>query len=249
MIFELAGHFNVPVFDARGELQDFFTFKNYGLVHGIGFHFNAKYSANKQGTLYPFITAGFCQLQNSDDSKAYLDSNAIRYGYPLPGNLTYGNPVNGNSILALRIIDLGIGVQYYFSTKHTLLPYAGIEFDYNFIWGFYEQTLTVVSGNAPGGKTDFNINNTTRLGVGIDLGLDYRVTKHLGFNFGTKFKIANLLGKNSGKTNPSTDTPGDLNKMNLLDKAAPELNSNLSSSRNLTYFEFYIGFSVFAWNR
>ena len=152
--------------------------------------------------------------------------------------------MNGNSILALRIIHLGLGAQYYFSSKHPLLPFIGAELDYNFIWGFYEQTPTVVAGNAPGGKTYFTINNTTRIGAGIDLGMDYRITKYLGFVFGTKFKIANLFGKTSDYTNP-----GDINKMNLLDKAAPNLNLNLSSSRNINYFEFYIGFSVFAGTR
>jgi outer membrane protein W len=231
----------VPVFDTRGDLQDFFTFKDFGLVYGIGFHFNVKYAANKKASIFPYLSFGFCQLQNDDNENAYIDSNIIR-GYPLPGNQTYGNKVNGNSILALRIIHLGLGAQYYFSSKHQLLPFIGAEIDYNSIWGFYEQTPTVVTGNAPAGKTYFTINNTTRIGVGIDAGLDYRITKNLGFVFGTKFKIANLFGKNSESSN-------DINKMNLLDKAATNLNSNLSTSRNINYFEFYIGFSVFAGSR
>ena len=132
------------------------------------------------------------------------------------------------------------------TSRQSIIYYliVGAEFDYNFIWGFYEQTPTVVAGNAPGGKTYFTINNTTRIGVGIDAGFDYRITKNLGFVFGTKFKIANLFGKSSEATNPA-----DINKMNLLDKSAPELNSNLNSSRNINYFEFYIGFSVFAGSR
>lgn len=248
-IFELAGHFNVPVFDTRGDLPDFFTFKNYGLVYGIGFHFNVKYAANKKGTLFPYFSFGFCQLQNDDNSSAYLDSNIIKNGYPLSGNTTYGNRINGTSILALRIMHVGLGLQYYFSSSHRLLPYAGAEIDYNNIWGFYEQTPTTVAGSAPGGKTYFQINNASRVGLGVDLGMDYRITKNLGFVLGTKFKIANLFGKSSDKTNPASETPGDLNKMNLLDKSAPELNSNLSNSRNISYFEFYIGFSVFTGSR
>lgn len=198
----------------------------------------------KKGTIFPYLSLGFCQLQNDDNANVYIDSNIIRNGYPLPGNQTYGNKANGNSILALRIFHIGFGAQYYFSSKHHLLPYVGAEFDYNFIWGFYEQTPTVVAGNAPGGKTYFTINNTTRIGVGIDAGFDYRITKNLGFVFGTKFKIANLFGKSSEATNPA-----DVNKMNLLDKSAPELNSNLISSRDINYFEFYIGFSIFAGSR
>jgi hypothetical protein len=236
----------VPVFQARGDLQDFFTFKDFGLVYGIGFHLNVKYAANKKGTLYPYFTGGFCQLQNDDFTKAYIDSNVIANGYPLSGNQTYNNAVEGSSILAVRIIHAGLGLQYYFSSKHILLPFVGFEIDYNYIWGFYSQEPTQVIGNEGKHKTQFNINPAQRVGIGIDIGTDYRISQNLGFVFGTKFKIANLFGKSSEKTSPASVSPNDKNKINILDKAATDLNSNLNTSRNISYFELYLGFSVFA---
>ena len=244
-VFELTGSYDVPVGDARGELRDFFTFKNYGLVYGIGFQLDIKYAAGKKGNLYPYFSAGFCQLQNDDFEHSYIDSNIISYGYPLPGNLTYNN-TNGLSILGIRIIDLSLGLQYYFTSKHSLLPFAGFEVNYNYIWGFYEQTPITVPGNAGSHATMFEINPASRVGIGIGTGMNYRISNHLGFVFGMKYKIANLFGKKSDKTQSSSINPADKNKMNLMDKSAPELNSNINTSRNISYLQFYIGFTVFA---
>ena len=68
--------------------------------------------------------------------------------------------------------------------------------------------------------------------------MDYRISQNLGFVFGAKFKYSNLFGKSSAKTS-------DNFSINLLDKAAPYLNSHLNTNRDLTYFQFYLGFSVF----
>lgn len=241
-MFELAGSFNVPIGQSRGEVADFFKFQNYGLVYGIGFHLNVKYAANKKGSIYPFFSAGFAQLQNDVVGTSYIDSNIIRNGYPLPGNLIY-NSTPGTSLLVIRNIHAGLGVQYVFISKHSLLPFAGIEADYNYLWGFYEQIPNVVPGSEGLHQTQFNINPASRVGIAIDIGSDYRITNNLGFVFGAKYSIVNLFGKKSERTGI-----GD-NSMNLLDQSAPDLNSNLNTSRNISYLQFYIGFSVFAGKR
>lgn len=246
LIIELTGSFNVPIGSARGELGDFFKFKNYGLVHGIGFDMSIKYAANKSATLFPFITGGFSHLQNSDENLAYIDSNQIANGYPLAGNSVF-NSTPGSSLLVFKSIHIGVGLQYTVRTQHPVFPFAAFSFNYEYIWGFYEQTPRIVAGGQESNKiTKFNINSANRFGAGIDLGLSYRITPTLGFVFGTRYKIANLFGKKSEPTGSASSNPSNLNTMNLLDQAAPQLNSNLSDSRNLSYLQFYIGFSVFA---
>jgi hypothetical protein len=247
-IFELGGEFNVPVGQARGNLADFFKFQNYGLVYGVGFHFNVKYAANKKANLYPYFTGGFVQLQNDEPDNSYIDSNVIANGYPLPGSLIYSS-TPGTSILALRNIHAGLGLQYVFNSRRSLIPFAGVEVNYNYIWGFYQQIPRVVPGNEGIHKTIFDIKPASRVGIGIDIGLDYRISASYGFVFGAKYKIANLFGKTSERTQPASQNPGDKNAMNLLDKSAPDINSNLSQSRNISYLQFYIGFSVFAGKR
>lgn len=247
-IIDLAGSFNVPVGDTRGEMADFFSFKNYGLVHGIGFHLNVKYNADKKGKLYPFFQAGFVHLQNDDPLVSYIDSNQIANGYPLKGSGIF-NTTTGTSLLILRTISLGLGVQYYFSSRHTVLPFAGIEVNYNYIWGDYEQNPLAVIGNAGSELKTFAINHTSRFGIGVDFGIEYRMSEKLGFVCGANYKIENLIGKKSEATGTSAENPDNLNTMNLLDAAASDLNSNLNKSRNISYLQFYIGFSVFAGKR
>jgi hypothetical protein len=224
--------------DTKGELQEYFKFENFGTSNGIGFHLNIKLNIKKNSRFLPYITIGFVQLQN-DEVFSYIDSNVISGGYPLPGSLFYNSKVPGKSLLVFRDLSVGFGLQYSASAVNALIPFTGIELCYRKISGFYNQNPQFVTGQNSLGNTTFDINPVSRLGIGIDAGVDYRISKYLGFVFGGKFNISNLIGKNSEKTM-------EKNKINFLDKAAPELNSNLNSSRNFSYFELYIGFVVFA---
>jgi hypothetical protein len=225
-------------------MADFFTFKNYGLVHGIGFDLEIGYAADKKSHLFPYISAGFVHLQNDDNEHAYIDSNNISYGYPLPGNQIY-NTTSGNSVLVFQIIHFGAGVLYFFSPKAHVSPFCGAELNYNYISGYYEQNSYPLPGRTNEGKTEFDIKKTRRIGAGISLGFNYRMTDELGFMFGAKYIVANVFGKESVRTDAASVNPGDKNTMNLLDAAAPELNSNLNSNRSISYLQFKVGFSVF----
>lgn len=237
-IFELCGTFDDPTGSASGDVKDYFKFYNFGTTYGLGFHFNIKYAANKKATLYPFISAGFTQLQNDDGNNCYIDSNKISGGYPLPGNQQYNsNP--GSSLMILRTFFTGAGLQYYFSNKSSFLPFAGAELNYNYIWGFYEQNPRIIAGNAPGGSTTYDINGTSRFGFSLNLGTDIRITHTLGFVIGANYRFANLIGKKSERSS-------EPNTINLLDKADTGIHSALNSSRNIEYVEFFLGFTVYA---
>ena len=237
-IFELCGSFDDPTGSSNGNVKDFFSFKNYGLTYGLGFHFNMKYAADKKASLYPFISMGFTQLQNNDDEKSFIDSNIISAGYPPPGNLLYRS-TPGSSVLFLRNFYAGAGLQYYFSTRYHILPFAGLELTFNYIWGSYVQNPRIVAGNNPGGQKTFDISGASRFGFGVNLGSEIRVNKYLGFVLGINYKFTNLLGKNSeSSTEPNT--------INLLDNENTSLNSNLNSSRNIEHLEFFLGFVMFA---
>jgi hypothetical protein len=240
-IFEVCGSFDDPTGTSSGVVKDFFSFTNYGCTYGLGFHLNIKYAANKRATLYPFITGGFTQLQNDDHSLALIDSNKITGGYPLSSNTQYSS-TPGTSLIIFRSFYIGSGLQYFFSSKSHFLPFAGLELTYNYIWGYYIQNPNVPVGGNTGGQTTFNINGASRFGFGVNLGTEFRITKHLGFVLGANYKLANLLGKQSERSN-------EVNTINLLDKSDINLNTNLNKNRNIEYFEFYLGFSVFAGSR
>jgi hypothetical protein len=247
VVLEFGGAFNYPVQDAFGSVGDFFKFQNYGAVYGIGFHLNLKYCANKKGKFFPYITIGFVQLQNEDNTHAFIDSNNISSGYPLPGTQMYNlTSAAVPSILILRDFYAGLGLQYIFNTNKSLIPFIGFEIDYHRLWGLYTQQPGTVVGNNTANEVTFSINPASRVGIGADVGFDLRITKNLGFMFGTKYKIANLFGKQSQRTQPvNGNNTGDLNTMNLLDKADTGLNINLNKSRNIAYLQFYLGFAVF----
>jgi opacity protein-like surface antigen len=236
-IFELSGSYNIPTGSAKGELGEFFKFENYGIAYGLGFHINIKYSANKKGTLYPYIVLGITQLQNDDNEKSYIDSNTISGGYPLRGSETF-NSTPGTSLLIIRSIYTGAGFQYVFNSKSRLIPFAGAELTYSSIWGYYVQNPRLIAGNNQLGQTTFDINSTSRFGFGLNAGADYRISNHLGFVMGLKYRFENLLGKKS-------EISIEKNTMNLLDKSSVNLNSNLNKSRNIEYLEFYLGFTFF----
>ena len=144
----------------------------------------------------------------------------------------------GSSLLIIRSFYTGAGLQYVFNSKNRLIPFAGAELNYSYIWGYYVQTPRLAAGNNPAGQTTFNISGASRFGFGLNIGADCRISKHLGFVFGIKYKFENLFGKQSEKSTGK-------NTINLLDKSSENLNTNLNKSRNIEYLEFYVGFAVF----
>jgi hypothetical protein len=184
---------------------------------------------------------GYTQLQSSDDQNAYINTNWINNGYPLKNNQVFSTPVAGQSEMFLRIPYFGAGFEYAITTvdkkKRMWYPFFGVEFLMNVITGVYRQTSNNVPISA-GVETAFNIKTDVRMGIGAGLGATIRFGKSAGITFGSKYKLANLIGKKS-------DFLQEENKMNLLDKAATELNSNLSKDRNIGYIELYLGATIF----
>jgi hypothetical protein len=123
--------------------------------------------------------------------------------------------------------------------KRAFIPFAGIELLLNIITGVYRQTPIQATNPVFSGLTvPFLIKTDIRIGMAAGLGADWRLTKVFGLTFGLKYKIANLIGKKS-------DWLMDENKMNLLDQAVTNLNTNLNQDRNIAFLEFYLGVSFF----
>jgi hypothetical protein len=238
---EVAGSYNPPIQDAHGEVADFFKFKDYGTSIGWGAQFNFKFGLGPKAQYRPYITLGYCQLFGSDDKNAYIETNYIRYGYPLPGSAVYGaNPLKGESAIILRIPYAGVGFEYAFTTadpkRRQYIPFIGSEFYLSVITGKYRQT----SPQAPysHAETPFIIKSDVRFGLGLGAGMDIRFTKGFGMVFGFKYKLSNLIGK-------TADYLKEENKMNLLDYYDTDMNSNLKESRSIGFMELYLGASFF----
>ncbi len=241
---DIAPNFTLPLQESKGEMADFFTFKNYGMKTGFGASFNLKFGLGPQGQYRPYVSLGYTQLQNSSSTTAFLDSNIIRKGYPFKGSaLATSTP--GKSEIFLRIPYFGAGFEYAFTNvdkkKRMWYPFIGVEMMMSVIAGTYRQTPTNTSnpGNDfAGQEVTFTVKSDLRVGFGAGVGATIRFGKYAGITFGGKYKMYNLIGKKS-------DFLLEENKMNLLDKAATDLNSNLSKDRNIGALELYLGATIF----
>ncbi len=235
--------YSQPFPNFYGNVQDFFDFKNYGVKYGLGAQINVKLAANKKGTIKPYASISYNLFLGSDNSNTFIDSNIISGIYPLPGSKkTYsGNPISGTSKMYIHDFAFAGGFEYDFMNKTRWTPYLGAEVSMNVLFGTYRQTPNQVIGSAtlPGTQVSYTINSVVRMGFGIAAGLYLRISQPIAFTFATKYKFANLIGKSSDLTTGAAD----LNKMNLNDKAATDLNTNLSKSRNIDFMEFLLGIS------
>lgn len=242
---DIVGYYTQPLQESKGDnIGEFFTFQNFGTKFGWGGGFNLKFGLGAQGQYRPTVTLGYTQMQATDDQNIYVSSNNILGGYPLGGNAITFNPNNvlsGKSEMFLRIPYFGAGFEYAVTTvdkkKRMWYPFFGVEFLASIITGVYRQTSANVP-TAPNIETAFTIKSDLRVGIGGGLGATIRFGKSAGITFGGKYKLYNLIGKKSDQLNEE-------NKMNVLDKAAADLNNNLSKDRNIGAVEFYLGATIF----
>lgn len=234
---ELLFSYAQPLPNLYSDMAHFFQFSGYGVKYGFGSQINVKLSADKKGTLKPFLSIGYSLFMGKDNGTAYIDSNVIQNGYPLPGSAQF-NSTPGSSKMLFHDFLVGAGFEYDFVNKTKWTPYLGADLDMNVLFGTYKQTPNQTKGIVPPSEVSFTINSAVRFGFGVGGGINFRISPAFGFAFSTKYKFANLLGRSSATLN-------DLNKMNLLDKSAPDVNQLLSKSRNIDYFEFMLGVAFF----
>lgn len=234
---EFLGSFAQPLPNLYGEVSEFFSFKTYGVKFGFGGQINVKFVTNKKGTIRPYLSLGFTQFQGKNNSVAFIDSNII-INYPLSGNRTYYQGVAGKSSIALRNFHAGLGFEYAFVNKTRWTAYLGVDFDLNVLYGTYKQTPNSVPAGVTPGEISFTIKESTRFGFAFSPGIQFRINKAVGFVFSPRYRFTNVLGKESKSSS-------QLNKMELLDKSEPGLNSNLNKDRQINYIEFLLGVAFY----
>jgi hypothetical protein len=240
---DIAPNYSLPMHEAKGDnIGEFFSFKNYGTKIGWGTSFNFKFCVGPYGQYRPYVSLGYTQMQASDDNTAYIGDNIIKGGYPYRDD-SIPTPASGNSEMFLRIPYIAAGFEYAFTNidrkKRMWYPHIGVEMLLSVITGTYRQTSPdAPPDNAPGAETGFTIKTDVRIGIGAGLGATVRFGKRMGITFGGKYKLFNLIGKKS-------DFLMEENKMNLLDKSAADLNSNLSKDRSIGSIELYLGATIF----
>jgi len=117
-------------------------------------------------------------------------------------------------------------------------PYLGLEFTGNFIGG--EETRTVTPASGSSFDSTWNLETSTRFGFGVGAGLDISFLRYFGINFGIKYSMMNVFGKDANTSAaPWTSVEQPLNDKEYT------YNNNNYSAKNIADLQFNLGVSFF----
>lgn len=219
--------YSQPLPSLAGDVGEQFTFKNYGVKTGFGTQIYMKLNTEKKGRLRPYIMFGYDLFMNSDNSTAYIKANIL----PQWPDTLSSTP--GKSKMYLHNFSAALGFEYAFVNKSTWTPYANFDFGLNMLFGTYRQTP-----NSTGVEVSYTYKQAPRLGIALGGGVNGRLTKAFGLAIGVKYKLPNLLMKDSKRST-------EVNKLELNDKEDTGLSSSLSKDRTIMYLQFYVGATFF----
>ena len=215
--------FSQPLPQMMGEMGEQFTFKNYGVKYGVGSQIYFKLTADKKGKIRPYFSLGYDLFLNSDDNTAYIAANVTNNW---PANVT---SAPGKSKMYLHNFNASLGFEYAFVNKTRWTPYTNFDIGMNILFGTYKQTLATSTE-----EIAFTYKSATRLGLGLGAGVNGRVTKGFGVAIGIKFRLPNLLLKDSKLST-------EVNKFEINDKEDAGLTPGVTKDRNMMYLQFYLG--------
>ncbi|MEO8514668.1 MAG: hypothetical protein ABI543_14000 [Ignavibacteria bacterium] len=164
-IFELSGNDN-------GDLNadEFIAGKNFGVRHGIGANFTAKYPLHKSGNLR-LTSAVMYNRFTSKFNKVLVDDKE-------------------QDFVKYDVYSMAIGIEDNFNPGLKIRAFTGIALLGSFISG----NARITSSDA---ASEYNINPAFRMGLNIYSGFEYLLSKNMGLSFGLKFTHANLWLKKS----------------------------------------------------
>ena len=228
-IIEWNFSYSQPLPNMMGDMGEQFSFKNYGVKTGFGSQIYFKLVTDKKGRIRPYMTLGYDLFLNTDDNNVYIPANVLT---EWPSDPSVGT-ASGKSKMYLHNFSAAVGFEYAFFNKTRWTPYTNFDFGLNMIFGTYKQTP-----NSTGQEVSLPDKNARRLGLGLGAGVQGRLTKNFGVSFGVKYKLPNLLLKDSKKST-------EVNKMYINDKEDVALSPNLSKDRNMMYLQIYVGATFF----
>lgn len=222
------GGYTIPLGDLDGEFPstlpssgklDFTAADNLLTKNGFNFGAVIKYVIDSAANARLTGGLNYTGLSNSSD-----------YSRPSSQIRRFSNKVN--------IFTFAAGIEYSFSPKNKINPFAGLELAANFFSGKIEGS----------GDTTFIITRKaeTRFGFIGNLGVNFTVKKNFGFVIGVKYSVVNAIGRKTetvSTTNQNSDIEpeegGNLNELPLNDAEA-----GLNKSKTFNYLQIYAGISI-----
>jgi hypothetical protein len=236
---ETSGSFELPIMDlsAKNGIGGYWNFTDYGASLGYGTALNIKFGVynTKTTQVRPYVTFGYSHFVN-DEAAAYNTGGTVPgqanppYPYGIPA------PIKTTGVSNMRInmpyLALGCELGVYTDTRNRSSLNFGLDYLFTVITGRYYQTIN----GSP--ETFTTLRANLRNGFGVNASYSLKFSEVVGFHVGTRFVLPNLLGKSAEMTDGAAYAY-------ILDKANTTLNPYLNNNRNMGYFKFYGGLSLF----
>ena len=231
---QLHGGYSMPMAQLKGDLPtDSAGFMNlvntrtddntYYMKTGFNFGLTGKYAFGKKGNVRLTFGGDYKMFNNSTDVTLNLFGTGS-------GVITVEPKMN--------IIALNIGGEYAVTGKSKFTPYFGLDLTANIIGGETKYSWVPTSGT--GFDSTFKYASATRFGIGVGAGFEYAFSKQVGLNFGIKYNMMNLIGKDADTTidfNTTVEQP-------LNDKEFTDNNISFAA-RNIADLQIYLGASFY----
>jgi hypothetical protein len=236
IIFDFTYGLVAPMFDLGGSsIKEFYNFQSYGAGLGYGANFTTKVSAIivQDWQFRPYLTFSYNRFLGSS-GKAYNLKNYVPPGWPKIDTTspyyTLKDTLGTSSIsIHCPYISFGFEAALFTDKERTSYVNFGLDFDVSILFGkVYDRPLGK-------NETHNNIVSNTRLGLGMNFGVTYRVLNEIGLTAGTRLGFVNLFGK---ETKQST-VDGDI----FLNDKSDLINSRLNQNRAIGYLGLYAGAS------
>jgi outer membrane protein W len=206
----LKGGYNLPLPDLKGDINDSADRINtFAINQGFGVGADAKYYLGKKRNVGITLDLMYNMFSTSEDTVNGFASN-------------YKNKLNS--------FTAGLGIEYAFMPKGKANPFIGAEFTGNFYSGNVEYTVAGTTQTA-------DLNSASRFGLGIGAGVDINLSKSIGIVIGTKYHLANLIGK-------EFDTTFTTGKYSLNDKEYT-VGTTTIKAKSISYLQLYAGVSFY----
>lgn len=207
---DLRGGYNVPLAELKGNVYDSADRANtYFMNHGYNFGGDVKFNWREIKNVNFTFGLGYSMFVNTEEN------------------------VNGSGKDAdykINALVLGAGIEYNFIPKAKVNPFIGVEFTGHFFSGSME-----IIGIA-GDKTDLDLQKASRFGFAAGIGIDFAIGKRIGIIAGSKYHLANLIGKDT--------TAIQVDKFALND-AEFIYNGDNVPAKTISYLQFYAGISYY----
>ncbi len=227
---QLHGGYSMPMMQLKGNLpsdpeavEHFFEhedadYNTYYMKTGFNFGLTGKYAFGKKGNIRLTFGGDYKMFNNSSEITSTVEILKIEP--------------------KMNIIAINVGGEYAVTGKSKFTPYFGIDLTANIFGGESHMIYTINS------QTFFDytwkLATATRFGIGAGAGLDYAFSKQVGINFGVKYNMMNLIGKDADTSiSTNTDTEQPLN-----DKEHTTLYTAYAS-KNIADLQIYAGVSFY----